>query len=241
MTFPQTVTVLLIDDDRVFRQGLKTLLQFCGNGPLQFEVIGEATRSDQALQLIKTSEPELLLLDLELEEGNGVAILDHLRQIHSSVRTLVLSGHQEDEWIFRVMQSGAHGYLFKADLGDHLLKAITTILNWEVYLPPSVATCFFRQFTAYADEFLPPRPVSCLTEREHEVLQYLIEGYSNQDIAKQLFITTATVKAHLTAIYTKLKVNSRAQAIVAALKLGVVSLSQYQMPLELGADHLEVN
>lgn len=240
MTFPQAVTVLLVDDDQVFRQGIKTLLQFCGQGPLHFQVIGEVARADQALEMIKTCEPELVLLDLELREGNGVAILDHLRQVHSPVRTLVLSAHQEDEWIFRVMQSGAHGYLLKEDLADHLLKALTTVLNCEVYLPPSVATCFFRQFTAYADEFLPPRPVSCLTEREHEVLQYLIEGYSNHDIAKRLFITTATVKAHLTAIYTKLKVNSRSQAIVAALKLGVVSLTQYQMPLELGAD-MEVN
>lgn len=240
MTVPSPIRVLLIDDDPVFCKGIKTLLHFCGKGPLQFQVIGEVARAEPALEMIKTCDPTLLLLDLELEEGNGVAILDHLRQIHSPVRSLVLSGHQEDEWIFRVMQSGAQGYLFKGDLGDHLIKAITTILNHQIYLPPAVATCFFRQFTAYADEFLPPRPVSCLTEREHEVLQYLIEGYSNHDIAKQLFITTATVKAHLTAIYTKLKVNSRAQAIVAALKLGVVSLNQTQLPLALGAD-MEVN
>lgn len=196
MTFSQTVSVLLIDDDPLFCQGLRTLLQFCGNESFQFQVIGEVARAGQALEMIESYHPTLLLLDLELAEGNGVAILDHLRQIRSSLRSLVLSAHQEDEWIFRVMQSGAHGYLFKGDLGDHLLKAITTILNHQIYLPPSVATCFFRQFTAYADEFLPPRPVSCLTEREYEVLQYLIEGYSNQAIAKQLFITTATVKAH---------------------------------------------
>lgn len=226
----QTIPTVVIDADPAFRQGVKAFLQLCELKSLRFTVVGEATGVDRALALIESYHPTLILLDIELEEGNGIDLLDQLRQSHSPVRSLVISAHQKDELIFRVMQSGAHGYLLKRNLGNHLIKAVTTILDHQVYLPPSIATCFFRQFTAYADEFFPPRPLSGLTEREYEVLQYLIEGYSNQEIARQLYITIATVKAHLTAIYTKLHVGSRAQAIVAALKVGMVSVNGCQIP-----------
>lgn len=225
MTPIQATSVLLVDQDFFFCQGIKTLLKFYSGPSRQFHVIGETHSVDQALHLISQYQPDLMLLDLELPEGNGIAILDDIKKSGQQLRSLVISNHQEDEWIFRVMQSGASGYIFKEELADHLYKAIVTVLNKEVYLPSAVATRFFRQFSAYADEFSTFRPVTCLTDREYEVLQYLIEGYSNQAIAKHLFITTATVKAHLTAIYSKLGVTSRAQAIVAALKLGVVSLN----------------
>jgi DNA-binding NarL/FixJ family response regulator len=120
------------------------------------------------------------------------------------------------------MQAGASGYVFKDRIATQLCDAIATILNDEVYLSPEVATHFFRLFHFYAGRSLQAKHTIHLTEREQEVLHWLVQGASNEEIAQHLYITVATVKAHLTAIFEKLKVTSRSQAIVKALKLGLV-------------------
>ncbi len=134
----------------------------------------------------------------------------------------ILSGHQEDEWIFRAMQAGASGYVFKNRLATQLCEAINTVTKSEIYLPSEVASRFFRFFQAYSDLALRACHQLHLTEREQEVLYWLAQGASNEEIAKHLYVTVATIKAHLTSIFDKLKVTSRTQAIVTAIKLGLV-------------------
>ena len=224
--FKQTISVVLVDDDSDFRQGIRTLLGFYSTaGRRRFQVVGEADSAGQALHQIKQQGVDLILLDLELVESDGLSFLSALRSFKPCTKVLVLSGHQEDDWVFRVMQLGAHGYLFKSSFTDHLANAVNTVLNQEIYLPPEVATRFFRHFKTSQAGSQSSANGAVLTEREHEVLHHLIEGQSNQDIARQLYISTATVKAHLTAIYSKLGVSSRTQAIVAAMKRGLVTAS----------------
>ncbi|MBC7880559.1 MAG: response regulator transcription factor [Anaerolineae bacterium] len=218
----QTLSILLVDDEQRFRQGLRTLLNFYSSPTLHYEVVGEAASIDQALALAAEQRPGLILLDLELARGDGVMLLTQLREASFAGKVLVLSAHQEDDWVFRAMQAGASGYVFKTHLAQQLSEAIATVIKDEVYLPAEVATQFFRLFHYYSGRSLQARQAIHLTDREQEVLHWLVRGASNEEIAKHLYITIATVKAHLTAIFEKLQVSSRTQAIVAALKLGLV-------------------
>lgn len=223
MTTTQLISILLVDDDPRFRKGLHTLLDFYNtDGLSRFEVVGEAASVDQAVSLTVEQHPALILLDLELPPSDGVTALLRLGELHYKGKVLVLSAHREDEWVFRAMQAGASGYVFKDRIATQLWEAIAIIMKDEVYLAPEVATHFFRMFHFCAGHSLQARHAIHLTEREQEVLHWLVQGASNEEIARHLYITVATVKAHLTAIFEKLKVTSRSQAIVKALKLGLV-------------------
>lgn len=223
MSQQQLTSVLVVDDSPKFRKGLRTLLEFASNaGPWKFSVVGEAATADQAASLAQEQHPALILLDMELPPSDGVTALKQLQEVAYEGKTLVLSAHQEDEWVFRAMQAGARGYVFKERLAKQLPDAIATVLNDQVYLSPEVATGFFRLFHFYTGRSLQACQNLHLTEREQQVLHWLVQGATNEEIANHLFITVATVKAHLTAIFNKLKVSSRTQAIVKSLKLGLV-------------------
>lgn len=220
----QQVSVLLVDDDARFRQGLQALLQFYStNSNLKFNIIGEAASSEQAVRLVTEQHPTLVLLDMELGSEDGIATLTELNKLNYKFKALVLSGHRENEWVFRSMRAGACGYVVKDELATQLFTAITTVLNHQIYLSPEMTTGFFQMFRFYAGQVLEVRSKLHLTEREQEVLHWLVQGASNEDIATRLYISVATVKAHLTAIFNKLGVTSRTQAIIRALKMGLVS------------------
>ncbi|MEY3298853.1 MAG: hypothetical protein RLZZ597_2113 [Cyanobacteriota bacterium] len=218
------VSLLLVDDSQPFRQGIRTLLEFynvSGSPPLA--VVGEAVTEAQAVKLVQTQHPNLMLLDMELAQGDGLAVLGHLREMAQPPKVLVLSVHREDDWVFRAMQAGAQGYVCKDRVADQLVEAIATVLRDEVYLSPQIAASFFRLFRFYGGQPRHSDHTVHLTDREQEVLHWLVQGASNDAIARHLHVTVATVKAHLTGIFEKLNVTSRTQAIVKALKLGLVS------------------
>jgi DNA-binding NarL/FixJ family response regulator len=219
-----TVSTLLVEDDPSFRTGIRTLLEFSRIQNQEIKIIGEANRASLALSLAETYHPDLVVIDIELIEGDGLDLLQKLQQQNISCKTLILSGHQEDDWIYQAMQCGADGYVFKSLVSEQLLDAITTIFQDCIYLPPEVATGFFRRFQQ-TQSSLPSQmgqPCDDLSQREKEVLYWLVQGASNEEVSKQLYISVATVKAHLTNIFLKLQVTSRTQAIVAAIKLNLV-------------------
>ncbi|MEH2179808.1 response regulator transcription factor [Nostoc sp.] len=217
------LSVLLVDDEERFRQGLRTLLNFYSiNSALPVEVIGDADSVEQVLKFTVQKCPDLILLDMQLKGCDGITVLARLKEATYTGKVLVLSAHQEDDWIFRAMQGGAAGYVFKNRVATQLCEAIDTVTRSEIYLPSEVASRFFRFFQAYSDSCVKACHEVHLTEREQEVLYWLTQGASNEEIAKHLYVTVATVKAHLTSIFEKLKVTSRTQAIVAAIKLGLV-------------------
>ena len=221
----RSISLVLVDNDERFLKGLRTLLNFHKTKDGQkFVVLGEAHREQEVLSLVEEQKPELILLDLELKQGNraGINVLWQLKQLPYRGKVIVLSSYREDEVIFQAMQAGAYGYVCKDSLAEQLLPAITTVLNERVYLAPEIATSFFHYFRIQTERSRFNCQQIKLTEREQEVLQLLIEGASNQKISQQLCITIATVKAHLTSIFDKLKVKSRTQAIVKAFRLGLV-------------------
>lgn len=174
--------------------------------------------------MLEAHNPKIALLDMDLGEGTGLDVLQRLKTLGLETRVLSLSAHCEDEWIFQAMQAGAKGYVAKDKLATQLYDALRTVLQDEIYLDPQLTSRFFRLF--HSSTSIRPVPIEGtkirLTDREREVLYWLVQGASNENIAKELYITVATVKAHLTAVFEKLKVRSRTQAIVKALKLGLV-------------------
>ncbi|MEX0271121.1 response regulator [Leptolyngbyaceae cyanobacterium UHCC 1019] len=228
----QPISTLLVDDCSAFRQGLKNLLDFhSATGLMQFQIVGQATSYQQAIELAIQQSPTLILLDMELAQGSGIDVLQQLRMTPSretishpqESHVLVLSGHEEAEWVFKAMQAGAQGYVLKHHLSTQLLDAIQVVLQNQIYLAPEVATQFFQLFHFSAGRSLPKNQTIHLTEREREVLYWLVQGASNEVISQQLRITIGTVKAYLTIIFEKLKVTSRTQAALQALKLGLVA------------------
>lgn len=218
------ISTLLVDDCAAFRQGLKNLLDFYSStGTLQFQIVGQAASLQQAMNLAIQQSPMLILLDMELAQGSGVEVLQSLRSHAKTSHVLVLSGHEEEEWVFQAMQAGARGYIFKHNLSVQLLAAIQVILQNQIYLSPEVATRFFQLFHFSAGRSIAGTQTVHLTEREREVLHWLVQGASNEVISRKLNITVGTVKAYLTTIFEKLNVTSRTQAALQALKLGLVS------------------
>lgn len=219
----KTISTLLVDDDRQFRAGIRTLLGFSHIQDRAINVIGEADCPALALSFTKRHTPDLILIDMELIEGDGLSLLQQLQESNALSRTLVLSGNQEDYWIYQAMQLGANGYVFKGQVSQQLLDAISTIMQNQIYLPPEVATCFFRKFQK-TQALLPSQigqPCN-LSKRESDILYWLVQGASNDEIGKQLYISVATVKTHLTNIFLKLNVKNRTQAIVTAIKMNLV-------------------
>ncbi len=224
MNSTSLLSILLVDDDRDFRKGLQILLGFCArNTSYEFCIVGEAASVEQTLALTAEQHPALILLDLELPHEDGIAALARLHAQQYGGKVLVLSAHREDEWVFRAMQAGASGYVYKDCIASQLCEAIATVMKDKVYLAPEVATSFFRLFHFYAGRSLRAAQTACLSDRERQVLHWLVQGASNEEISQRLYVTVATVKAHLTSIFEKLGVRSRTQAIVKALKMGLVN------------------
>lgn len=221
------ITILLVDDEPKFRHSVKTLLNlYSESNIINVHVVGEADSSQRGLKLIDKYQPELILLDLELYQENGLDFLKYLQKQKYATKTLVLSSHQEEKFVFQAMYAGAKGYIFKPNLVNQLIEAINTVANSKIYLPPEVATKFFTQFGRYYLDFACDRDLEQeikFTNREQEVLACLVKGMSNEEIAQKLFVTVATVKAHLTSIFNKLGVASRTQAIIMVLKQNLVA------------------
>ena len=219
----KTISVLLVDDEPQFRAGVRTFLSCSQIQDRAIETIGAADYPALALSLTEQYSPDLILIDMELTQGDGLSLLQQLQDSNTSSKTLVLSGHQEENWIYQAMQLGANGYVFKGQVSEQLLDAIATVMQNQIYLPPEVATSFFRRFQKTQASLPLQLGQPCnLSNRENDVLYWLVQGASNDQIAKQLYITVATVKVHLTNIFLKLQVTSRTQAIVAAIRMNLV-------------------
>ena len=224
------ISLVIIDDNREFRNNLKTLLQlYSENNLFKLKVIADTDSLAKGKPIIEKYKPQILLLDLELQQGNGLDILKYLSKNHCQTKTLILSAHEEKEMIFQAMSLGAKGYIFKPNIVSQLLEAINRIINSEIYLPPEAATGFFLFFKNYVSNFSEVEALeNCkkndyhLTNREKDVLGYLVQGLSNEEIAQELYVTIATVKAHLSSIFSKFCVKNRTQAIVMALKENII-------------------
>ena len=205
------IRLLIVDDHPVVRDGLRGMLA----GDPDLEVVGEASDGEEALAMVGSARPDVILMDLRMPGLGGAATIRALAERNVPARVLVLTTHDTDNDVVPAIEAGATGYLLKDSPRQELVRAIRAAARGEAVLAPSVATRLVSQLRAPAPD--------TLSERELEVLTLISQGETNRGAAARLFISEATVKTHLLHIYAKLDVNDRAAAVAAAYERGLLT------------------
>jgi len=209
------LSVLIADDHPVFRKGLRALLASLPNTALA----GEATNGLDAVRLAEQLQPDVILMDLQMPSGGGLAAIRQIVQTSPHIRILVVTMFQDDDSVFAAMRAGARGYVLKDMDDSDIARAILAVGNGEAIFSPAIAErlmAFFNARPALPVEFFPD-----LTESERNVLKLMAQGANNQTIAQQLGFSTKTVRNYVSNIFSKLQVADRAQAIVKAREAGL--------------------
>ncbi|KYD25361.1 response regulator transcription factor [Geobacillus sp. FSL W8-0032] len=219
--------IAIIDDHQLFREGIKRILEFEGD----FEVVAEGSGGSEALSIVETHRPDLVLMDINMPDINGVEATKQLIEAYPDTKVVVLSIHDDENYVMRALQTGATGYLLKEMDADTLIEAVRVVAEGGSYLHPKVTHNLIREYRRLAMEKRGGsvkrevrRPFHLLTRRECEVLQLLADGKSNRAIGEALCISEKTVKNHVSSILQKLNVNDRTQAVVVAIKNGWVEV-----------------
>lgn len=204
------IRVVLVDDHPVVRAGVRALLE----GQPDIEVVGEAAAAHEAEQVVREARPDVVLMDLSLGSGpGGAAATAAIRALSQQPQVLVLTTYDTEADILEAIDAGAAGYLLKDAPADELFRAVRATARGETVLSPSVASRLVRRASS---------PLPSLTEREVEILRLLATGKGNRELARELLVSEATVKSHLSHIYTKLGVDTRAGAVAAAIERRII-------------------
>ncbi|MGC9394400.1 MAG: response regulator [Anaerolineae bacterium] len=207
------IRVLIADDHLIVREGLRLILETAEGMAL----VGEATDGAEAVRLAGQVQPDVILMDLRMPGMDGLTAIERLRDTHPHIAVVILTTYNEDDLMLRGLKAGARGYLLKDTGRETLFHAIRAAARGEMLLKPEIIAKVLAH--AAAPE---PAPASALelTDREREVLEAVAQGERSKEIAARLYITERTVKAHLTNIYNKLGVDSRAAAVAEAIQRG---------------------
>jgi two-component system, NarL family, response regulator LiaR len=205
------IRVLITDDHRVVRRGLRGFLEL----DPELEVVGEASNGEEAVELARSLEPDVVLMDLLMPVMDGIEATRQIRRELPEVEVVALTSVLEDASVTGAIKAGAIGYLLKTTDADELCEAIKAAAAGQVQLAPEAAARLMHEVRA-------PDSPEALTERETEVLELIARGKTNNQIARELFVGEATVKSHVHSILSKLNVNSRTQAALYAVRVGLV-------------------
>jgi len=214
------IKVLICDDQDIVREGLQRILE----SDAEIRVVGLAQNGLEALESIPLSQPDLVLMDLKMPVMNGILATRKISEQFPQVRVLVLTTYDDDEWLFDAVRAGAKGYLLKDRPRADLIRAIKGTIEGNSFVDPSVAGKLLGQIAQNNPPRQPSLEIS-LSERETEVLQLLVQGLANADIAQRLFLSEGTVRNYTSAIFAKLNVSDRTQAVVVALRYGLVDFN----------------
>ncbi len=203
------IRVLVIEDHNVVREGLVALLRVAEG----LDVVGEAADGVEAITQFRKHQPDITLVDLRLPRMSGVDVIERIRMETPHARFIVLTTYDGDEDIYRALKAGARAYLLKGMTSEELINTIRAVHAGKSYIPPAIAERLAERMGAQD-----------LTPREFEVLEHIVQGKSNKEIAAELEVSEATVKTHINSLLGKLGVTDRTQAATAAIQRGMVPL-----------------
>ncbi len=230
--FKKQARVILIDDNYEHLSGVKELIGMEST----FDVVATSTSANVGINLIKKHKPDVVLMDMNMPEKDGLQAIQEIEKLNLGVQILALSGYDDADLIFRAMKLGAKGYVLKTMASAQLIYAIEEVANGKVYLPPALTSRFFEYFQkSFKEESesailsQEANLLSDLTAREEEVLDLLTQGIIYKGVAEKLFISETTVKTHVNNIFQKLQVNDRTQAVLYAINHGFKSNRKARM------------
>lgn len=212
-----SIKVMISDDHVLMREGIRQLLEFDGS----IEVIEEAADGVECLEKLQTVKPDVLLLDINMPKMNGIEVLEGIRRNNMNIKVLILTVHNEVEYLLKAVDIGVEGYILKESESAELKRAINNIVNGENYIQPSLIPALNSRLVNRNSDKMK---IDSLTKREKEVLVNVANGMFNKEIALNLNISERTVKNHISNIFKKIEVNDRTQAAVFAIKNNMIRL-----------------
>ena len=225
-----TTKIVIIDDHQLFREGVKRILDF----EPSFKVVAEGDDGSEAMLLVEEYQPDVIIMDINMPNINGVEATSQLIERYPESKVIILSIHDDENYVTHALKTGATGYLLKEMDADALIEAVKIVADGGSYLHPRVTHNLVKEYRRLSadengsDKYISQveirRPLHLLTRRECEVLQLLADGKSNRGIGEALFISEKTVKNHVSNILQKMNVNDRTQAVVVAIKNGWVEI-----------------
>ena len=224
-----TIRVAVVDDQRLFTKGLSGLVDMLEG----VEVVGVAYDGEEAVALCRKEEPDVVLMDISMPKMDGISATREIRSLLPQTAVIILTAHEEDEQVFEGMKAGAQGYLLKDAEPEDLSRAIRTVYAGDTIIAPDLAQKMLNTFesgkSSGSSRLMPP-----LTERELEVIRALAQGKSDRQIANSLGISEKTVRNHTSNIYRKLHIFDRTQAVIYAIREGVIDVEEleYRPPRE---------
>lgn len=215
-----TITIVIVDDHPIVRAGMRTIL----NSASDIQILGEGGSGEEALRLVEELHPDVLALDVRLPDMHGLQVTRQLRENNSSTAVLILTGYDDSQTVFGLLETGAVGYVLKDEALETLVNAVRVAASGETWLSPSVASRVVRRAIGSkisTNKNDTNKDLSMLTAREIEVIRLLAQGLDNTAIAEQLCLTKRTVQNHISNIYSKLNVSSRTEAVLFAIQHGL--------------------
>jgi DNA-binding NarL/FixJ family response regulator len=212
-----TLRILVAEDHPLFRKGMISLL----SSVPEFEVVGEAATGEEAVERATQLQPDVVLMDLQMPQVNGIEATRRILQESPSVRILVVTLFEDEDSVFMALRAGARGYVLKDADEEVVVHAIRAVGRGEAIFSPAVASRVLAYFAASPPGGSPPQAFPTLTEREREILNLIAQGHPNPSIARHLSLSTKTVGNYVSNIFTKLRVADRTQAIIRAREAGL--------------------
>lgn len=211
------IKIMIADDHAIIREGIKNLLEFDG----KIKVVEQASNGEECLELLKEKDVDVLLLDVNMPKKNGLEVLETLRNKGSNIKIIILTVHNEIEYLERAMDLGVNGYVLKDSSSAELINAIERVSDGEKYIQPDLIPALNAKLIHRDND---REKLEAVTKRELQALILVAKGYSNKDIAMELNISERTVKNHLSSIFKKIEVDDRTQAAVFAIKNNLVNI-----------------
>jgi len=212
------ITVLIADDHALIREGIKQILEL----EEDISVVGKANDGEEAFELAEKLNPDIILLDINMPKLNGIETLRRFKDMGIKSKVIILTIHEDKEYILKTLKLGANGYLLKDSSANTLIEGIRKVAKGENYIQPSVADLVNSTNNDVDNKII--EKINSLTNREYEVLVLIAEGLNNKDIAERLYISEKTVKNHVSNIFKKLDLNDRVQAAIFAYKNNIKKL-----------------
>lgn len=213
------IRVLIADDQAIVRGGLRMILE----AQADLEVVGEAPDGSEAIALVRSLEPDIVLMDIRMPILDGIEATRRLIAAGAESRVLVLTTYALDEYVYEALKAGAAGFFVKTDSPERLVEAVRLVAAGEALLAPEITRRLIDRFLAGSPPHAaPPAVLGELTPRELEVLMHIARGLSNAEIAKVLYVSEGTVKTHVARVLAKLDLRDRVQAVVFAYERGLI-------------------